>query len=218
MAVPLESHSPTEPRAAHSLAGSTPTSESARDDDGEPCSSSVPPCDDDESKLGARDENDEPNSPSSRSERLARRGSDDGEPCSPMARVHSEPVHMAASRTTSEGLDTPGKLRRKSLSFGSVNVREYSVELGDNPSVSHGVPVSLGWRCVREASLPLHEYDHARHLAGRANSPHDFCARGRLSGQQRVALALRSGASVEDIRESAEVVRAIQRKRVQVRY
>ena len=41
---------------------------------------------------------------------------------------------------------------------------------------------------------------------------------GRLSGQQRVALALRSGASVEDIRESAEVVRAIQRKRVQVRY
>ena len=132
-----------------------------------------------------------------------------------MSRVSSEPAHLAASSAASSPPPLTPAMRRKSLSFGSVNIREYSVTLGDNPSVSHGVPVSLGWKCVREASLPLQEYDDARYLAGRAVSPHDFCAKGRLSGQQRVALALRSGASVDDIRQSAEVVRGIQRRRVQ---
>ena len=45
-------------------------------------------------------------------------------------------------------LDKTGTTRRsfhKSVSFGSVHIREHNVILGDNPSCSSGPPLSLGW-------------------------------------------------------------------------
>jgi len=35
---------------------------------------------------------------------------------------------------------------KRNVSFSHLSVREYEVTLGDNPSVSSGFPVSLGWR------------------------------------------------------------------------
>ena len=37
-------------------------------------------------------------------------------------------------------------LMTRNVSFSHLQVREYEVTLGDNPSVSSGVPLSLGWR------------------------------------------------------------------------
>ena len=36
--------------------------------------------------------------------------------------------------------------RRSSVQFGSLTIRSYEVQLGDNPSCSNGAPVSIGWR------------------------------------------------------------------------
>ena len=37
-------------------------------------------------------------------------------------------------------------LRRSTITFGQVNIREYERVLGDNPSVTSGPPLSIGWR------------------------------------------------------------------------
>ena len=33
----------------------------------------------------------------------------------------------------------------RSVSFSSLNIREYNVQIGDNPCCSYGLPISLGW-------------------------------------------------------------------------
>lgn len=37
-------------------------------------------------------------------------------------------------------------LRRSTITFDRVNIREYERVLGDNPSVTSGPPLSIGWR------------------------------------------------------------------------
>jgi hypothetical protein len=45
----------------------------------------------------------------------------------------------------------------KSVSFSKLSVREYDISIGDNPSCSYGVPISLGWSFQQTDNLPLEE-------------------------------------------------------------
>ena len=77
------------------------------------------------------------------------------------------------------------KSKRK-IHFGEINVRDYGMTLGDNPSVSYGPPVTLDWdyeeynavavdeyefhrpprRCLREMGLNYYQRKHILNLAG----------------------------------------------------
>ena len=49
------------------------------------------------------------------------------------------------------------------VSFDTVNIREYRVTVGDNPSCSGGAPLSLGWHYNEEQlTLPLDRYEQCR--------------------------------------------------------
>ena len=45
------------------------------------------------------------------------------------------------------------------VTFGLVEFREYPYELGDNPSVSSGVPVSISWEFQIEYGFEIDTYE-----------------------------------------------------------
>lgn len=51
-----------------------------------------------------------------------------------------------------------GLTRKRTVSFDSVHVHEHEVILGDNPSVSSGLPVALGERSYSEV-MDVEEYE-----------------------------------------------------------
>ena len=53
---------------------------------------------------------------------------------------------------------------RKSVRFEKVEIREYNIVLGDNPSCSNGPPVSLGWYYDKDQQqqMPLDTYEQKR--------------------------------------------------------
>lgn len=66
-------------------------------------------------------------------------------------------------------MDEPYKKKtvamKKNVSFDKISIRGHPITLGDNPSVSQGPPVSLGWydeETCDTTTLPLEEYEEQR--------------------------------------------------------
>jgi hypothetical protein len=68
--------------------------------------------------------------------------------------------------TASESAAHPEKLRRPSIkrgvSFSSIDIREHERIAGDNPCVSSGVPLAIGWRSFQHDPIPLDAYETAK--------------------------------------------------------
>lgn len=60
--------------------------------------------------------------------------------------------------------DTIPKLHghKKTVSFSSLEVREYVVVVGDHPCCSMGLPLSLGWEFEEADTIPLDRYEATR--------------------------------------------------------
>lgn len=48
------------------------------------------------------------------------------------------------------------------VQFNEIQIREYERTVGDNPSVTKGPPVSIGWNYKEKESKPLEEYENTR--------------------------------------------------------
>jgi len=50
----------------------------------------------------------------------------------------------------------------RSVSFHNVEIREYNMTIGDNPSARMGPPVGISWEHRNEVSMPLNDYEDGR--------------------------------------------------------
>ncbi|KAL3915043.1 MAG: hypothetical protein SGARI_008280, partial [Bacillariaceae sp.] len=64
--------------------------------------------------------------------------------------------------TKKDSLDDEASLDKKSVKFSTLSIREYPMVVGNNPGVTKGVPLSLGWDYSKEYSLALDPYERAR--------------------------------------------------------
>ena len=97
-----------------------------------------------------------------------------------------------------------------SVSFSTIEVREFPVVIGDNPSCAMGPPLSIDWDPDCELSIDIEEFEHYRNGQG-----YDCCRRRkgdelRLDPEQRKCLVLNAGSSNHDI---ANAVRQVGRDR-----
>ena len=51
---------------------------------------------------------------------------------------------------------------KKRVSFNQIHIREYSLEMGDNPSCSRGPPLSISWDYNDVGSIDLQEFEETR--------------------------------------------------------
>ena len=56
----------------------------------------------------------------------------------------------------------PNLERKRRVSFDQVDIREYYIELGNNPSCSTGPPLTIGWDFDCVGSINLDEFEECR--------------------------------------------------------
>eukprot|EP00526_Cylindrotheca_closterium_P019192 CAMPEP_0113632472 /NCGR_PEP_ID=MMETSP0017_2-20120614/16880_1 /TAXON_ID=2856 /ORGANISM="Cylindrotheca closterium" /LENGTH=221 /DNA_ID=CAMNT_0000543033 /DNA_START=128 /DNA_END=793 /DNA_ORIENTATION=+ /assembly_acc=CAM_ASM_000147 len=96
---------------------------------------------------------------------------------------------------------------RKTVQFGDIVVREFPIELSDNPAVSAGVPVGLGWDCIKQHRHQLAEYENfIKRRRSERRCP-------KLDPHHRAQLLLSSGYSVPEIVDVVVTVTEIQKHR-----
>lgn len=131
---------------------------------------------------------------------------DDKKPAPSLKRNPSYSSFTSMNSGQSSNTRDSSKMKRN-VSFSSLEVREYSITLGDNPSVSRGAPISLSWNYNEGKSIDLEEFETIR-------GPRR--TRGQMvmgSNYRNHLLKEAAGFSRQEIKEAAEKVNKIKKNR-----
>lgn len=99
----------------------------------------------------------------------------------------------------------------KSVRFSRVVVRDYSLCLGDNPSVSRGVPISIDWGYDKERTFDINNYECNRCALRRTSEEL------KLPSLQRIKLLKDLGYSRSELNEQAKKIEQVRQKRFSTR-
>lgn len=106
-------------------------------------------------------------------------------------------------------------MKRKSVRFSSVHLREHGICIGDNPSVSRGAPIALDWHFQRELEFSLDAFENSEHSAGtNKENPNQPLKHSSLD---RMHILKKMGYSRADINEASEKAQEIKQQRIKTR-
>ena len=79
------------------------------------------------------------------------------------AKKQNDVNHVEENRRNRERVYSLSEIGdKRSVSFDQVDIREYYIELGDNPSCSRGPPLTIGWDFDCMGSIDLDEFEECR--------------------------------------------------------
>lgn len=129
----------------------------------------------------------------------------------PMPLLTTDSADRAAgSASNSLDLSSSGKKMSRSVSFSSVDVREYARTVGDNPSCRSGPPLSLDWSYSKKYEEPkcLDQYEIERQ--DRARSLRQLHV---TKHRRRNLLSFSWGHSDEEMKNARKETKKLQRQR-----
>ena len=96
---------------------------------------------------------------------------------------------------------------KRRVSFGCIEIREYSRCLGNNPATTHGPPLSIGWAYNKVGTYDLEEYESVR-------PPRRVTNQMLIPGDQREDILLdQSKVTKKQIQAVIQEVKAARHKR-----
>jgi hypothetical protein len=104
-------------------------------------------------------------------------------------------------------MNGPPSNTRKSVGFRNIEIREYEIDIGDNPCVGDGPPLSLGWKYEKEKIIDLEEFET---LKGPSRPRNEM----RVPRNQREWLIRASGVTNEEIENSIRDVKITKKGRM----
>ena len=118
-------------------------------------------------------------------------------------------THSIATVSTAKSSFCPSSVSFKKVSWDCVAIYDHAMILGDNPSVSWGVPVTIGWTPHHRVILPIDDYEEGRlQLRRERNELVLQCA-------LREDIVLAAGSPRSEMREVSAVVKHVQKQRQQ---
>jgi hypothetical protein len=77
-------------------------------------------------------------------------------------RTGSMPDIASMSIASTVSSTSSASRRRRSVEFGSIEIRQHGLVLGDHPDCSYGPPVQLGWECQEKTLQNVDDYEFSR--------------------------------------------------------
>ena len=117
--------------------------------------------------------------------------------------LHQQTLH--SDESTAAETDSLESAPRRTVSFGRVQVHYHSVTMGDNPSVSDGMPVALDWKRVAQQVIDVDEFEQRKRKS----------AVGKLSSEERLEWLTSNGFSLLAVHRNSQEILRIQASRRQ---
>jgi len=111
----------------------------------------------------------------------------------------------AIDNNTSSSHSISSSTLTHSVSYTSISIREYPVIPGDNPSVTRGVPLSIGWEYEPERTFDLDAYEKSRRRRHQIEM--------RIPPELRHEILRSNGHSWKDVQASIKVANIARRQR-----
>ena len=100
-----------------------------------------------------------------------------------------------------------GDTEKRNVSFKQIYIREYFIELGDNPSCSGGPPLTVGWEFDDVGCIDLEHYEECR-------PPRRFGRQMLIPLQTRVEMIEQSGISPAEVSKAVKDVDQCREQRI----
>ncbi|CAJ1950846.1 unnamed protein product [Cylindrotheca closterium] len=98
--------------------------------------------------------------------------------------------------------------RDSKVRFDSVEVREYPIILGDNPSCRQGPPITIGWEPKSDVFTPVDEFEKLRSEERHSDPDEMF-----VSSFNRIDILKKLGFSRRDIKKASSKASKLRKKR-----